>query len=324
MALKVDDELTLDPGKIADALAEHFQKLSSFHRYPEIFRKSLQSSEAIRDLPIPPDKGQSFNLPFTTGELEFALKKAKGKSAGPDEIGYPMLKHLPPSGKLALLKGINREWLGGTLPETWRHSLVVPIPKYTGPATDVGSYRPIALTSCLSKVTERMVNRRLMNFLENKRLLDHRQHAFRPGFGTGTYLAALGQILNESLKNNEHVEMVSLDLAKAYNRAWTPAILQKLTKWGISGNMFAFVKNFLNGRTFQVLVGKHRSKVAKEETGVPQGSVLAVTLFLVAMTDVFLVLPKGVFILVYADDILLLTSGKHPRSTRCKLSAVKK
>lgn len=83
------------------------------------------------------------------------------------------------------------------------------------------------------------------------------------------------------------MEMVTLDLAIAYNLAWTPAILQKLTEWDISGNMLVFVKNFLNWRRFQVLVGKHRSKIAKQETGVPQRTVLAATLFLVAMIDAF-------------------------------------
>lgn len=322
MTLKIYGVLTRDPVCIADAFADYFHKLSSIQRYPDSFRNTLRSPEfAIRDFSIPPDRGQDFNLPFTIAELDFALKKAKGKSAGSDEIGYPMLKHLPPNGKLALLEGINREWLNETLPETWRHSLVVAIPKNSGPASDVSSYRPIALTSCLSKITERMVNRRLISYLENNQLLDHRQHAFRSGFGTGTYFAAIGQILEDATKNDEHIEMVSLDLAKAYNRAWTPAVLKKLANWGFSGNLLAFVKNFLNGRTFQVLIGNHRSKIAKEETGVPQGSVLAVTLFLVAMSGVFLVLPKGVFILVYADDILLLVRGKHPKSLRRKLQA---
>lgn len=322
IALMVDDCLSRDPAVIADALADYFHDISSYQHYPDGFRIAHPTpDEAIRRFVVPPDRGQDFNVPFTFNELEFALKRAKGKSAGPDDIGYPMLKNLPLNGKLVLLDMLNRLWTTETLPESWKHSFMIAIPKNTGPASDAKSYRPIALKSCVVKIMERIVNRRLVGFLEDNQLLDSRQHAFRPGFGTGTYLASLGQILDEALKTGEHVELASLDLAKAYNRTWTPGILQKLVNMGISGNMLAFVRNFLEGRTFQVLVGNHRSKIVQEETGVPQGSVLAVTLFLVAMNGVFLVLPKGVFILVYADDILLLVRGKHPKMIRRKLQA---
>lgn len=150
---------------------------------------------------------------------------------------------------------------------------------------------------------ERMANRRLVEFLEMSKKLDPRQHAFRPGFGTGTYLASLGQILDDAMRQGDHVELASLDLAKAYNRAWMPGVLRQLADWGITGNMLKFLQNYLSHRTFQVAIGNHRSKTVCEETGVPQGSVIAVTLFLVAMNGIFIRLPAGIFILVYADDI---------------------
>ncbi|XP_062541937.1 uncharacterized protein LOC134209937 [Armigeres subalbatus] len=85
--------------------------------------------------------------------------------------------------------------------------------------------------------------------------------------------------------------------------------------------MLQFIKNFLSDRTFRVLVGNQTSRATKEETGVPQGSVIAVTLFLIAMEGVFDRLPKGIYILVYADDVLLVVTGKHPKATRRKLQA---
>lgn len=168
---------------------------------------------------------------------------------------------------------------------------------------------------------ERLVNRRLVHHLETEGRLDHRQHAFRAGHGTGSYLAALGQILDEALERGDHIEVASLDLAKAYNRAWMPGVMQQLADWGVTGHCLHFIKHYLTNRTFQVAIGNHLSKPTREETGVPQGSVIAVTLFLVAMNGVFNILPAGVYILVYADDILLLVTGKHPKATRRKLQA---
>ncbi|XP_062539005.1 uncharacterized protein LOC134207300 [Armigeres subalbatus] len=143
-----------------------------------------------------------------------------------------------------------------------------------------------------------MANRRLIELLEKGGHLDNRQHAFRPGKGTNTYFAALGQILDDARRKEHHVEMASLNLSKAYNRTWTPGVLKKMKS---------------------VLVGNQTSRATKEKTGVPQGSVIAVTLFLIAMEGVFNRLPKGIYILVYADDVLLVVTGKHPKATRRRL-----
>ena len=71
-------------------------------------------------------------MPFSMAELDFALQQGKGKSCGPSDIGYPMLKNLPITGELSLLRCFNQEWINDTLPAAWKHSLVVPIPKKEG------------------------------------------------------------------------------------------------------------------------------------------------------------------------------------------------
>lgn len=117
-----------------------------------------------------------------------------------------MLKNLPPLGKKNLVSKINNEWTAGKLPAEWKKSLVVPIPKASGVAS---GYLPIALTSCLPKLMERMVSWRLMEHLETHNLLDNRQHVFRPGFGTMTYFfAAIKDILAGALDREEVVEMI--------------------------------------------------------------------------------------------------------------------
>ncbi|XP_065083431.1 uncharacterized protein LOC135705587 [Ochlerotatus camptorhynchus] len=166
-----------------------------------------------------------------------------------------------------------------------------------------------------------MVNRRLIQFLEDHGHLDHRQHAFRPGHGTGTYFATLGQLLNDAKERGEHTEIATLDLSKAYNHTCTPNIIKQLQDWGLSGHILAFVRKFLDNRTFEVCIGAHKSKICREETGVPQGSVIAVTLFLVVMNGVFRNLPKDIYTFVYADDIVPVTVGRTPKALRRKLKA---
>lgn len=80
----------------------------------------------------------------------------------------------------------------------------------------------------MGKVMERLVNRRLREELEGKGLLDNRQHAFRAGFGTSTHMSQLSEILAQAKQAGHHAEVVSLDISKAFNRTWTPLVLDHL------------------------------------------------------------------------------------------------
>ncbi|KXJ83515.1 hypothetical protein RP20_CCG005916 [Aedes albopictus] len=171
---------------------------------------------------------------------------------------------------------------------------------------------------------ERMVNRRIKQYLEANELLDPRQHAFRQGFGTSTYFAELSNVLQEASDQGHHAEVISLDISKAFNRTWTPFVLRQLENWGIGGHTLHFVRNFLSGRSFRVVVGNTKSSSFAEETGVPQGSVLAVTLFLVAMNGVFDAIQGNIHIFVYADDILIVVVGPTPTMTRIRAQAAVK
>ena len=104
-------------------------------------------------------------------ELQDALRRAHDTSAGPDEIHYQLLKHLPSSSLLLLLNIFNNIWLSGNFPSDWRKAIVIPIPKPGKDPTNPTNYRPIALTSCICKTMERMINRRLVWYLESNKLL---------------------------------------------------------------------------------------------------------------------------------------------------------
>ena len=245
MAIKIHDTISEDPNVIANTLAEYFSNLSAISEYEPTFIQSVcAAGDSIDQTVIPHDTNNSdINRPFSMAELNFALSRCNGKSAGPDNIGYPMLKHLSLRGKVTLLQIFNRIWLQNSFPEKWKHSFVVPIPKAGAASTDPAGYRPISLTSCTCKTLERMVNRRLTLFLDNHHLLDNRQHAFRPGSGTGSYFADLGQIIDTVKRKKKRMDIVSLDIAKAYNRAWTPGAFQQLVNWGLAGNILYFIKN---------------------------------------------------------------------------------
>ena len=101
-------------------------------------------------------------------ELCDAIHKAHDSATGPDNIHYQLLKNLPESALDTLLRAFNDSWITGQFPPAWSKATIIPIPKPGKDPTDPGNYRPIALTSCLCKTFERLVNYRLVWFLEKK------------------------------------------------------------------------------------------------------------------------------------------------------------
>lgn len=97
----------------------------------------------------------------STWELESVIKNLKETSPGPDEIHYAMIKNLPRDTLRWLLEFYNHIWHQGEFPQFWHHSELVPIPKANRNKREAANYRSIFLTSCLCKLMEHMVNKRL-------------------------------------------------------------------------------------------------------------------------------------------------------------------
>ena len=74
----------------------------------------------------------------------------------------------------------------GIFPKIWKHAIVLPLYKGKGSRSEPGSYRPISLCSCLSKVLERVVKKQLVQFLSKRKLLSQAQHGFIAGRSTVT------------------------------------------------------------------------------------------------------------------------------------------
>ena len=90
---------------------------------------------------------------------------------------------------------------------------MIPILKTGKLATSVMSYRPIALTSCLCKVMERMVNARVQQFLEGEQYLARYQSGFQAGHSTMDALARLESAVRKVLIQDEFCLTIFLDIS---------------------------------------------------------------------------------------------------------------
>ena len=78
---------------------------------------------------------------------------------------------------------------------------------------------------------------------------------------------------------------MALDISKAFDRVWHAGLLHKLKSYGISGQIFGLISSFLSNRQLQVILDGKSSQEYPDNAGVPQGSTVGLTLFLLYIND---------------------------------------
>ena len=308
--LKVDDRDITDTNEIANTLAGTISNNSSSNHYSEKFQRIKSRTEKCR-LNFKSNNSESYNALFSERELKESLDRAHDTAVGPDDIHYQIIKHMPSMALHALLNLFNKIWTSGSFPECWRQATVIPIPKPGKDSTNPTNYRPIALTSCLCKTMERMVNNRLVYYLEYNTILTPYQSGFRKHRSTIDQILRLETVVREAFVRREHTVAIFFDLEKAYDTTWKYGIMRDLHQAGLRGRLPVFIANFLSGRTFSVRLGTILSDPHDQEEGVPQGSILSVTLFSLKINSIVDCLPNGVDCSLYVDDFLVAYSSKH-------------
>ena len=249
---------------------------------------------------------------ITMAELKKAIKKLKKKkSPGPDGVTNEMLQHLGKSALEKLLDIFNLSWRQGQVPQCWKEARMIPILKKGKNKTNVQSYRPISLTSCVCKTMERIVNQRLQNYLESESIIVTEQAGFRQYRSTEDQTTHLSQVIEDAFQAQKVTLVTFIDLQKAFDKVWKEGLLVKLLRYGIRGNMYRWTKSYLYNRRARVLVDGHCSHKVLLRQGVPQGGVLSPTLFILFVNDLVPELPKGVHAALYADDLVLWCSEEY-------------
>ena len=295
--------------KKANLLNNHFYRTNKSRNDKENDETLLQELKNHEKKPAS-TSNPLFEDPFTKAELDHAIRKLKNKkSPGPDKIHNEMLKNLGPNGRKVLLHLINLTWEEGVIPKSWRNAHIVPIHKEGKDPKEPKSYRPISLTSCEGKVAERMVNRRLYWWLEDQGLLPEEQAGYRAASRTEDQLFRMIQSIQDGFQEGISTTAVFVDFQQAYDRVWKKGLLLKMQRLGIKGKIYDWVKNFLTERTIQTKVENSMSERKVQEEGLPQGSALSCTLFLIFLND----LPQELKCqkAMYADDLALWKTHRY-------------
>ena len=296
-----------DPNIVADLFATHFAGVS--RKDPAAVGARYRQDMEAAGVDFNSQGGESYNVHFSLSELKSAVSQCHDSSPGLDDVPYAFLRHMCDTALLFLLALYNLIWCTGDFPSSWKVAVVLPIPKPGKDHLQATNYRPISLTSCICKVLEKMVNIRLMWFLESGNFFTPVQYGFRKVRSTLDALLSLESSICRAFAGNSHQVTVFFDLEKAYDTTWCHGILLTLYNFGLRGRLPIFIQQFLSRRLLRVRVGDVLSTPCALENGVPQGSVLSVTLFAVAINDVISVIPEGVHSSLYVDDLSISFSA---------------
>ena len=150
------------------------------------------------------------------------------------------------------------------------------------PLDSPASFRPISLTSCVSKLFERIILSRLLFFLESNSILSPRQAGFRPGRSTLNRILYLAQSISDGFNKprpGSRTILPTIDFSKAFDSVWHPALYHKLISAGLPPCFARWTQSFLSDRRACVVYQNHKSRSFRVRQGVPQGSVLGPVLF---------------------------------------------
>ena len=193
----------------------------------------------------------------------------------------------------------------GIFPSSWKLAHIFPIPK-NGDKSDPSNYRPIAITSLISKTMETIITKQLLAFLETNSLLSNHQYGFRQARSTGDLLAYAVHAWSSALESYGESRVISLDISKAFDRVWHKGLLAKLPMYGLHHTLIKWISSFLSGRSIAIRVDGYLSNPHSINSGVPQGSVISPVLFILFINYLLSSISPSIF--SFADDTYLSSS----------------
>lgn len=226
------------------------------------------------------------NCEIDDGEILAAVKNLKNnKAAGFDRV---LNEHICSTITVFLpvyKKLFNVIFDSGIVPDEWLIGIVKPIYKNKGDPTKPENYRPITLLSCLGKLFTSILSTRLEAYANEINIISESQTGFRKGYSTLDHALTL-QFLSETLmKQKKKLFCAFIDFKQAFDTIWRSGLWYKMSKNGISGKCYVYIKNMYQGIKSLISMDGTTSDFINCNVGVRQGENLSPFLFSLYIID---------------------------------------
>ena len=191
----------------------------------------------------------------------------------------------------------------------WKLSRVTPIYKGKGSKDDPSNYRPISVICHVAKIVEKIIQTQVMDYLDHHKLITLDQSAYLKMHNTQTSLHRVVDDWLWNMNDGLFTSVCSLDIKKCFDTINHKILLKKLIKYGFTDDVLQWFTSYLSDRAMKVFYNNDLSDTQYVNIGVPQGSVIGPTLFLIYINDINNYLGQAVCNL-YADDVLIYCYGE--------------
>ena len=276
------------------------------HYFASVFSRKKANEEDV----IESDEPIMTDLTFCEAEVSYVLRSLdSSKATGPDGIPARLLRETADVITPSLCKLLNLSVLSGTIPEEWKLANIVPVHK-KGDKECAENYRPISRLCITSKGLERCVLNNITTRLYDA--VNMCQHGFMAGRSCISNLIDTLDYVGSCLDSGGHIDMIYMDMSKAFDKVDHEVLIQKLQKdYGFGGNLLRWFRCYLENRKQLVTVLGATSDILPVTSGVPQGSILGPALFLLYVND----LPSNVKssrVAMFADDTKVFKAIQPP------------
>ena len=200
-----------------------------------VFLRDFRVNKSPLQYLTTPSQDNFFLFPTTTVEIENEINRLNAnKSTGPFSIPVTVLKATKHATSKPLEIIFNASFSTGIVPSNLKIAKVTPV-FIKGLQTNLNNYRPISILSIFNKLLEKLMHKRILDFLEKKKVIYCKQFDFRAKHSTDHAILSIIDFIQHAIDCHEFSCGIFLDFSKAFDTVNHNILIEKLDYYGTRG-----------------------------------------------------------------------------------------